>query len=236
MVDRRKASVKRGRATLKGNRAAERLQQEGGGAAIEKVLDAAENERQGQVAKNVAKVFDRKEPATKGKAVWETEGKGFGPQGELLTLEDIIYLKPFALEDLNSTVAFRANDKMMRAFQRVKEASGGVYDILSDLYRDAAAIGLLVLSERHKSILGPDVVISRAENHQRLKDEAEETIQRLRDALKPMGEEMRTIYFRSFMEAINERPRWIQETYLEEIHRDKILEDLLSSLEEPDEE
>lgn len=231
-MDRRKASVRKGKETLKGRLAQERIRRESGLDDLDRVIEAAENERQGQVAKNVAKVFDKREQ--KKPTPWETEGKGLGPEGELLTLEDLIYLKPFSMEDLNSTVAFRANDKMMRAFQRVKEASGGVYDILSDLYRDAAAIGLLILSERHKSILGPDIVISQAEKFQHMRAEAVEKVQRLRDALKPMGEELRRTHFINFINSINERPRWIQETYLEEMRGDKVLGELLKSLEEAD--
>jgi hypothetical protein len=196
--------------------------------ALSKIEESADKTRQGAVQKNVDKFFEHKKDEKKD--TWTTEGKGLAPQGELLTLEDLMYLKPFAMEDLNSTVAFRANDKMMRAFQRLKEASGGVYDIMSDLYRDAAAIGLLVLSERHKSILGMEIAISRMENIQRLKEEAAATIKQLKAVLWSIDEEMKLTHFKTFTEAMMERPAWIQEMYLSEIRKDPVLSKLMDEL------
>jgi hypothetical protein len=231
MSDDKRASIRRGKSTLRENRALKRIREAAGTAELQAVIEKAEGEGSAVVAKNVNQFFEHKQ---EGRKPWDTEGKGLGPEGRLLTLEDLIFLKPFAMEDLSSTVAFRVDDKVMRAFQRVKESSGGVFDILSDLYREAAVIGLLVLSERHKSILGLEVVISQAKNHQRLKEEAADTALRLKEALRPLSPEMRKIYFHNFMLAMEERPQWIQETYLEEMRDDMMLSELLDGLREPE--
>lgn len=223
----------RGRNIRRGKKEAaaqRRIEREAGNKGLDDVLRRAEGERPGQVAENVQKFFEHSRDEKP--KPWETEGKGFGPDGEFLTLEDLIYLKPFTMEDMNSTVAFRANDKMMRAFQRLREASGGVYDIMSDLYRDAATIGLLVLSERHRSILGLEIVISRAENHQLLKEEAADYVLRLKEALRPLDTAMKKSHFRQYMENLSERPRWYQEIHIEEMKTDKSLSSLLSEMEE----
>jgi len=207
-----------------------RAKEELGTTGFEEVLKGVENERPGQIQKNIQKFLEHK-PDDK-KNPWDTEGKGLAPGGELLTLEDLIYLKPFTMEEMNSTIAFRTNDKVMRAFQRLKEASGGVYDIMSDLYRDAAMIGLLVLSERHKSILGLDIVISQAEKHKWQEREAADKVLRLRDALKPLKEELRRAHFTRFMDYLAERPRWNQEIVLNEMRNDVMLAELLKTMEE----
>lgn len=232
--DKQRTTVRRGKSTLRSNRAMKKMREESGISELEKVVKAARDEHQGEIEKNVEGFFAKKKPGEQGKGQksWETEGKGLGIKGELLTLEDLVYLKPYASDKMDVTVSFRTDEKMMRSFQRVKEASGGVYDILSDMYRDSAAIGLMILSERHKSILGPEIVVFQAKNHQRMKKEAESMIQELRDALRPMDDGKKLSYFLRFMDSINDRPKWIQETYLEEIRRDETLGGFLAKLEE----
>jgi hypothetical protein len=219
--------IRRGRASLRKNRAKARDREEL--APLDQVIEKANSDRQAQIQKNITAYLDPKKQGSK--APWETEKGGLAPEGEPLTLEDLIYLRPFTMEDMNSTVAFRVNDRVMRATQRVREASGGAYDIISDLYRDAYVIGLLVLGERHKSILGLEMVISRAEKHERTLEEAHDTVSRFKTAIRSKDPEMQKIYMRDYLEKLDQRPRWIQEAHLGEIRKDEFLSALLGTLE-----
>lgn len=195
-----------------------------------KVLDSLASPREQQIQRNISAFFDKK-PGDK-RAPWETEGKGLGPAGEMLTLEDLISLRPFTLDELGPQIGIRISEKMLRSFQRIKENCGGAFDIMSDLYREALAIGLLVLNERHKQVLGIEIVISRAKSHQTTLEEAKRDVRRLKEAIQPLSEATQLGYFKDYITYLDEKPKWAQEAHLEEIRNDLFLSNLLRKLQE----
>ncbi len=154
---------------------------------------------------------------------WDTTGKG---EGEPLTLEDYVNLKPFKMEDLNTTIAFRAPDKLLRAAQRIKEKSGGVYDLMSDLHRDIYVLGLILMSERHEDILGGEIVIERAKSRVQLKKEIEDSIRRLGEQLLQENESDRRADYLAYVEFVRRRPIKIQEMYLTAMETNSLLAEL----------
>lgn len=142
------------------------------------------------------------------------------------TIEDLISMKPFRVEDLNTTIAFRANDKVLRATQRIKEKAAGSYDIISDLHRDVYMLGLIIMTQRYEDILGGEIIIERAQSRVRMIKDIEDQVRRLGAALlQEPEEERRTDYF-AFIEMMRKKPYKIQLQYTSAMERNALLAEL----------
>lgn len=156
---------------------------------------------------------------------WDTIQDG-DEQGKLFSLEDLVSLKPFKMDDLNTTIAFRANDKILRTTQRVKERAGDAYDIMSDLHRDIYVLGLIVMTQRFEDILGGEVIIQRAISRVRQIKEIFDQVRRLGETLysEPLSDQ-RADYL-AFMEQVRRYPYKIQLHYIAAMEGNPMLAEL----------
>jgi inorganic pyrophosphatase/exopolyphosphatase len=156
---------------------------------------------------------------------WETI-KDPDEEGKLFSVEDLVNMKPFKMEDLNTTIAFRANDKVQRACQRIKERAGDTYDIMSDLYRDVFMLGLIFMTQRLEDILGGEMVIERAMSRARLVKEIFDQVRRLGELLYNENESDRRADYLAFIEMVRKKPVKIQEHYIAAMEGNPMLAEL----------
>lgn len=149
---------------------------------------------------------------------------------ERLTLDDYISMKPFKLEDHNSLISFRINDKFLRTVQRIKERSGGIYDIKSDLERDIFVLGLMVMAERYEDIFATEVVIERMQSREALAKEVTDQIHRFAQLLLNENEAEQRGDFFFFMESLGKKPPKIQELFMAAINKKPLMVEMLRKM------
>lgn len=149
---------------------------------------------------------------------------------ERLTLEDYVSMKPFKMEDHNSLISFRINEKVLRAVQRIKERSGGIYDLKSDLERDIFMVGLMVMAERYEDIFASEIVVERMQNRELLLREVNDQIHRFTQLLFKEGETEQRADFFLFMESLAKKPPKIQDLFMTVIKTNPFMVEMLRKM------
>lgn len=142
------------------------------------------------------------------------------------TIDELVSLKPFKMEDMTAMVAFRAPEKILRSVQRIKEQSGATYDLLSDLHRDIYALGLLIMAERYGDILGGEIIIERAKNRVLQGKQIDDIVRRLAEQLMQEGDADTLGDFQAFMEHVQKMPLKVQERYITAMEMSPLLANL----------
>lgn len=151
-------------------------------------------------------------------------------EGTKLSIEDYINMKPFKMEDHNATIAFRINEKVLRAVQRIKERAGKTYDIKSDLERDVFVLGLMVMAERYEDIFATEMVIERMRNRIEQAKEIGEQLHRFSQLLHNQKEQEQRADFFLFMESLAKRPPRIQDLFMQAIQLDPLMLEMLRKM------
>jgi hypothetical protein len=172
---------------------------------------------------------DEKRPRPKEKTkakppnVEEDHNDEWGMSGSEMTLDSLAALQPFTESKIGQgesvPVGFRIPAELLREIQRLKERNPGIYDIMSDLYRDALTVGFYVLHYRYQRVLPVNAVLAFIRQSQRTKADVESQVHEVAVSLQGGNKGAAVEAYLMFMETVGGTDKRTRRLFVSEMDR-----------------
>jgi len=167
--------------------------------------------------------------------------KGWETEEEKVEFADrpirfLIDLRPYRLQQtkkskLSTHLAVKLPEFYTRWIERIKERAGGIYDIKSDVVRDALWIGLRVLTARYKlPEWRTDIRLMEIANEVEEDNLIKENVSRLMDEVQRLwstSEERARRHLKAYIDEVKKiSDDWRRERHLEELSKYSLVKEL----------